>query len=61
MRTLVGEGIETFIVVRHKHPLGIRSLFLLGIYLNRTLRDPFLMRIHLDSVKHGEQVISLYT
>ena len=41
-------------------PSRIRSLFLLGISLERDLQDPFLMRIHLDSVKRGEQVISRY-
>ena len=57
MRTLVGEGIGAFIVIGS----GIRSLFLLGISLRRTLRDLFLIGIPLDSAKHGEQVISLYT
>ena len=42
-------------------PSRIKSLFLLGISLKHTLRDPFLMGIPLDSAKRGEQVISLYT
>ena len=42
-------------------PSGIRSLFLLGISLRRTLWDSFLMGIPLDSTKTREQVISLYT
>ena len=59
MRTLVGRGIGAFIVVGHEHSLvGIRSIFLLGTSLERDLRDPFLMRIPLYSVKCGEQVIS---
>ena len=42
-------------------PSRIKSIFLLGISLKRILQDPFLMRLPLDSAKHGEQVISLYT
>ena len=41
-------------------PSQIKSIFLLGTSLERNLRDPFLMRIPLDSVKRGEQVISWY-
>ena len=62
MRTLVGEGIGAFIVVGHEHPLvGLEVFFLLGISLRHTLQDPFLIGIPLDSAKHGEQVVSLYT
>ena len=62
MRTLVGEGIGVFYSSRAlTSPCGIRSLFLLGISSRRILWDPFLMGIPLDSAKHGEQVISLYT
>ena len=58
MRTLVGEGIEAFIVVgAWSFPNRIRSIFLLGTSLERDLQDPFLMRIPLDSVKRGKQVI----
>ena len=59
MRILVGEGIGAFIVVGHEHSLVRLEVFsFLETSLERDLRDPFLMRIPLDSVKRGEQAIS---
>ena len=58
MRTLVGEGIGGFYSSRMlTSPCWIRSIFLLGTSLERDLQDLFLMRIPLDLVKRGEQVI----
>ena len=62
MHTLVGEGIRAFIVVGHELPLvGLEVFSFLGISLRRTLWDPFLMGIPLDSAKRGEQVIFITT
>ena len=61
MRTLVGEGIGVFIVVRRGPLLVGLEVLSSGISLRRILRVPFLMGIPLDSAKRGEQVISLYT